>query len=213
MSSPAKPPLNTDVFINCSFDDDFLEVFRAIVFAVKACGFEPRTALDVHDAGDIRIDKIKRLISGCDYGIHDLSAVALDKATSLPRFNMPLELGMSLGAKWYGGPKQKRKRILVLDETAHQYDISTSDISGQDVSAHGSETGKAITCVRNWLAEDRASDLPSLPGGVALSHDYTKLRILIDEMIVSKQLDSWLDLSHSDYLRCVVEGLATLANA
>ena len=46
----------------------------------------------------IRVDKIYDLISESNYGIHDISRVTLDHVHRLPRFNMPLELGLWLGA-------------------------------------------------------------------------------------------------------------------
>lgn len=130
MSSPSEP-LNEGVFINCAFDPGFLEVFRAIVFAVRACGFQPRTAQDVSDSGESRIAKITDLIVACDRGIHDLSAVALDAGTGVPRFNTPLELGISLGIKWKGPKRQRRKRILVLEETSHRYDMPRPTSAGR----------------------------------------------------------------------------------
>ncbi len=203
--------LNNGVFINCAFDPDFLDIFRAIVFAVKACGFVPRTAQDVSDSGESRILKIVDIIVDCDRGIHDLSAVRLDTGTSMPRFNMPLELGISLGLKWRGNTRQRRKRILVLDEKPHQYDMSTSDLSGQDLSAHLGKPAVAITCVRNWLAQDRDPAAVALPGGVALASDYTKARALIEGTIAAERLDPWSELPHSDYLRLVDISLKLLA--
>ena len=55
------------------------------------------------DGGQTRIDKLYGLIEACRYGIHDLSRTELDATPRLPRFNMPLELGIFLGAKRYGG--------------------------------------------------------------------------------------------------------------
>lgn len=212
MSSTSEP-LNDGVFINCAFDPDFLEIFRAIVFAVKACGFQPRTAQDISDSGQSRIMKIVDIIVECDRGIHDLSAVKLDTGTGMPRFNMPLELGISLGLKWRGPKRQHRKRILVLDEVKHQYDMSTSDLSGQDLSAHAGKPEEAIACVRNWLAQDRDPALPPLAGGAALASDYAKARILIDEVIIAERLDTWEKLTHPDYLRLVDISLKLLAGA
>ncbi len=212
MSSP-NDPLNDAVFINCPFDPDFLEIFRAIIFAVKACGFQPHTAQDVSDSGQSRIHKITDMIVACDRGIHDLSAVTLDSGTQMPRFNMPLELGISLGIKWKGPKRQRRKRILVLDDKKHQYDMSTSDLSGQDLSAHEGKPEKAIACVRDWLAQDRDQTLPPLAGGTALASDYAKARTLIDELIKDHRLEPWSKLSHPDYLRCVDITLKLLAPA
>jgi hypothetical protein len=41
------------------------------------------------------------MIGECDYGIHDLSRVEVD-AGGIPRFNMPMELGLHLGARLFG---------------------------------------------------------------------------------------------------------------
>jgi hypothetical protein len=43
--------------------------------------------------------RIFKLIEGCQFGIHDISRTELDTDSQLPRFNMPLELGMFLGAQ------------------------------------------------------------------------------------------------------------------
>jgi len=47
--------------------------------------------------GDRRLDRIIQLIQSCRYSIHDLSRVELSVSPSAtPRFNMPLELGMTI---------------------------------------------------------------------------------------------------------------------
>src|ERR1700704_4098519 len=105
------------VFINCPFDREYRELFYAIVFAVKDCGYNARSALEISDAGEARLAKILKLISECGIGIHDISRTELDRRSKLPRFNMPLELGMFLGAKEYGDQKQRDKICLVLDRS------------------------------------------------------------------------------------------------
>lgn len=56
------------VFINCPFDDSYLPVFRALIFAVFECGLTPRCAQEVYDAGEVRIEKIARIIRDCRSG-------------------------------------------------------------------------------------------------------------------------------------------------
>ena len=68
------------------------------MFVIFDCGFEARCALEDDDASRVRVDKIYDLISESKYGIHDISRVTLDHVHRLPRFNMPLELGLWLGA-------------------------------------------------------------------------------------------------------------------
>lgn len=103
-------------FINCPFDEAYLPLFHAIVFTLLECGIAPRCALETDDGGEIRRQKIERLIRETKYGIHDISRTELDRLTHLPRMNMPLELGLELGARCYGGSRAlKSKRTLVLD--------------------------------------------------------------------------------------------------
>ncbi len=79
------------------------------MFTVVRCGYHPRCALEVIDGGQTRISKIEKLIEECNLGIHDISRTELNEH-GLPRFNMPLELGLFLGAKRYGDSRQKRKK-------------------------------------------------------------------------------------------------------
>src|SRR5882724_10055411 len=99
------------VFINCPFDSQYGAIFYALVFAVHDCGYFARCALEVDDSGLVRIQKIEQIISDCRFGIHDISRVESDPQTQLPRFNMPLELGLFLGAKRYGNKRQKTKSV------------------------------------------------------------------------------------------------------
>jgi hypothetical protein len=161
-----------DVFINCPFDDTYKPIFDAIVFAVHYLGFVARCALEVDDASEARLAKITRIIKRCTYGIHDISFVGLDAGTSLPRFNMPLELGLYLGCKFFGSESQQRKGCLILDSEPYRYRASMSDISGQDIHTHKGEPERAITEVRNWLAN--VSKTKGLPGGAEIAGRYAR---------------------------------------
>jgi hypothetical protein len=87
------------VFINVPFDIRYKKRFDALVFAVHDCGFVARGAREQDDSNQVRLGKLFQIIRECRYGIHDLSRVTLDSRHRLPRFNMPLELGIFLGAK------------------------------------------------------------------------------------------------------------------
>ncbi|WBH15457.1 nucleotide-binding protein [Sphingomonas radiodurans] len=150
-----------DVFINCPFDPEYAPSFRAIIVAILICGFRPRSAQELDDAGHTRIDKIERIIEECRYGIHDLSRTELDDKHQLPRFNMPLELGLFLGAKRYGGKHQKLKRMLVLDIEQFRYRMFISDLAGIDIHEHRGDPILALREVRDWLANVSRRELPS----------------------------------------------------
>lgn len=147
-----EPSYGNSVFINCPFDARYAKLFRAIVFTVLDCGFVPRCALEVEDGGEERIRKIKRIIRECRYGIHDISRVQLDRGSQLPRFNMPLELGIFIGAQEYGDEEQRSKRSLILDAIPYRYQKFCSDIAGQDIRAHRNQPVLAIAAVRAMLA-------------------------------------------------------------
>lgn len=209
---PNKKTPNRDVFINCPFDSDYLDMFRAIVFAARACNFYPRSAKDTQNGARVRIATILDLIEACDWGIHDLSAVELDQSTHVPRFNMPLELGMAIGAIYFGGPRQRIKRLLILEREPHRYDASISDISGQDIEAHRGDLAQAIKAVRNWLSSHGRESATTLPGGQALADDYILVRQEIDTLIAAGRLDPWDEMTHQDYLGCLDAALKILAD-
>lgn len=152
------------VFINCPFDADYAPLFRAIVFAVLKCGYQPRCALEIVDSGGTRIAKIEAIIEQCPLGVHDISRTELDITNRLPRFNMPLELGLFLGAKRFGDSTQKRKRCLVLDSEQYRYQKFMSDIAGQDIEGHNGDVETLISKVRLFLNNSkRGAPLPSGP--------------------------------------------------
>jgi hypothetical protein len=98
-----------NVFLNHPLDDDYLSIRNALVFSVHDCGFVARSALEASDASENRLDKIYGIIEDSRYGIHDISRTELNDA-GLPRFNMPLELGIFLGCKRYGKETHAQSR-------------------------------------------------------------------------------------------------------
>ena len=181
-----------NVFINCPFDAAYKPLFDAIVFTVHDCGFIARCALEEEDASQVRIDKIYNIIRDCCYGIHDISRIELDENSGFPRFNMPLELGVFLGAKKFGVTDQKRKKCLVLDKEPYRYQQFISDIAGQDIQAHNNEEETIVKVVRNWLRT--ASDRQAIPGGGIIWRRYQtfmrelpqtaeELRLDVEDMI------------------------------
>jgi hypothetical protein len=167
----------TAVFLNCPFDVRYKPLFEAVVFAILDCGFQPRCALEVDDASEVRIDKIFKIIAECKYGVHDISRTEVTSASGLPRFNMPLELGMFLAAKRFGAGRQKQKACLILDSAPYRYQQFISDIAGQDIQVHHNSALEAITVIRNWLrSAPRAS---VLPGGMEI---YRRFQLFEQEL-------------------------------
>jgi hypothetical protein len=154
-------PYDKNVFINCLFDRSYRPIFHALVFAVHDAGYVARSAQEVRDTGEVRIEKILRLVRESKFGIHDISRTTLDRATRLPRFNMPLELGLFLGAREFGDRHQRGKVTLVLEREKYSYLKFCSDISGQDPEAHNGEPSETVRIVRNWLRTHSDFGMPS----------------------------------------------------
>ena len=161
-----------DVFINCPFDDPYAPLFRAIVFTIFACGYRSRCALEDNDSGTLRFKKLKVMIQQCDFGIHDLSRTELARSTATPRFNMPFELGLFLGAKNFGGRRQRQKRTLVLAERRERWAATISDLAGVDPVFHANDPVKAVQAVRDFLA--RTPDGRSVPGEESITDDFKR---------------------------------------
>lgn len=194
---------NENVFINCPFDAKYKPLFEAVVFAVHDCGFVARCALEEDDGSQIRIQKIYAIISQCRLDIHDLSRIEVSKDTRLPRFNMPLELGAFLGAKYFGRSEQRRKSCLILDSQKYRYQKFISDIAGQDIQAHGNDPRKTVTIVRNWL---RVYSPVSFPTGSIIGSRYEAFRSDLPLLCRGLSLDT-SELIYRDYVTLVSEWL------
>jgi hypothetical protein len=182
-----------NVFINCPFDDDYAPLFEAIVFAINDAGFRPKCARERLDSSQIRLQKIIELISASRYSIHDLSRTALDATNALPRFNMPLELGIDLGCKAFK-PECADKSLLIFDSEQYRFQKFVSDLGGQDIHQHGNSAKAAVTRVRDWLrAESGRTDLP---GGATIYGRYENFRA--DQPAICAELK--LDLAQLTFL-------------
>ena len=180
------PSLARNVFINCAFDTQFQPLFHAIVFAVTRSGFRARCALETEDGAESRFAKIQNIVEQCRYGIHDLSRTESDGNPPLPRFNMPLELGLFIGAKRYGDQEQRRKRALILDTEQYRYQRFISDIAGQDIRAHGADPARAIEMVATWLRTQSRST--TVPGGRRIAQEFAEFRQDLPAILDARQL-------------------------
>ncbi len=204
MSRRTPPDYGRNVFINCPFDDEYLPLFRAITFTVSLCGFQARCALEVQDAGEIRLLKILRLVRESRLGIHDISRTAPDHQNGLPRFNMPFELGICVGAVHFGDKAQREKRSLILDVERYRYQKFLSDIAGQDIKAHRNEPKTAISVTRDWL--NGCQPAAVLPGGKDIAREYYRFCADLPAMLKSIRLhDS--EISFLDWRRLIEQCL------
>ncbi len=144
-------PFETNVFINCPFDEEFKKLLNPLLFCVIYLRFEPSIS-QTDSSAEPRITQIKRRIKNARLSIHDLSRCTPAGSESLPRHNMPFELGIDIGCLTYGSGKLKQKKLLVLDSEPYRYQQYLSDIGGQDIKAHKNEPTEYIRVVRDWLS-------------------------------------------------------------
>jgi len=191
----------TNVFINCPFDEEYAPLFKAIVYTITDIGLRPRCAREKSNGGQIRLEKIIKIISECKYSIHDISRTELDLTSGLPRFNMPFELGLDLGCKQFGTDYQQEKVSLILDIESYRYQKFISDIAGQDIFGHDNNEEKLILVIRNWLSLDL--DPRSIaPGGEIIFQRYKNFQAALPE-ICNKLKWNPTNLPFNDFYKAV----------
>lgn len=200
-----QPHYADSVFINCPFDKNYEHLLHGVVFTVFRCGFTPRCALEEDDGLDMRLDKIVRLIKLCKYGIHDLSRVELDEVNALPRFNMPFELGVFLGAKKFGDKMQKEKNALVFEREKYHYQKYISDLSGVDVKAHSNQPDKIVKAIRNWLLT--ASKRKTIPSAEKILKDLHSFYNQHFPLFLKQSHMQLENITYNDYCAFVIDFL------
>ena len=189
------------VFVNCPFDPDYQALFDALVFAVIFCGFEVRSALEIVDSGEARLTKIVALMEASRFSIHDISRTALDPGSGLPRFNMPIELGIAIGMKHLGRVKLRDHRLMVLDaappEKRYRYQQFASDLAGTDIKVHANAPTRAIGAVRDFLSPHSANPLPHAK---AIESHREQFETVLPAMAIAAEQDPD-ELTYVDRLR------------
>jgi hypothetical protein len=131
---PKRKRPRTEVFLNIPYDKKFERLFVAYIAGISAFGLIPRATLEITDSSR-RLDKILQLIESCEYSIHDLSRVELDREKPrTPRFNMPFELGMAVA--FQKRMKNKKQSWYVFESTSHRLEKSLNDLNGTDPRIH-----------------------------------------------------------------------------
>ncbi|CAN0402732.1 unnamed protein product, partial [Phaeothamnion confervicola] len=164
---------NGDAFVNCPFDDTYLPCFEALLFVITLSGYHVRCALEESDAGNIRLAKLRRLIADSDDTIHDLSRTTTSDY-GLPRFNMPFELGLAMGARLFGSGRQRAKRTCIMVTRDHTLPRYLSDLSGTDPMSHRDDHRELIRIVRDHL--HTAPDGRRLPGAAHMIELFERFR-------------------------------------
>jgi len=151
------------VFINCPFDDTYNAMLYSMMFTIVSLGYTPRLSLESSDAGEIRLQKIKKIISESKISIHDLSKIKAEKKGEFARMNMPFELGLDFGCRSYHEEDKLRgKKFLVIGNKPYNYMKALSDLSGIDIQYHHNKEEKLIGSIRHWFVTNESlQNIPS----------------------------------------------------
>ena len=142
------------VFVNCPFDNPYFVLLKPLLFTLCYLGFKPQIS-ETSDSGAVRLHKIRDLIANSLYSIHDLSRMDPLKPGEDPRFNMPFECGIDFGAKLIDPDTYGEKKFLILERERYRYQRVMSDISGNDIKAHGNDPEQVIKVIRDWFRPTR----------------------------------------------------------
>jgi hypothetical protein len=142
-----------NVFINCPFDGEYRSLLDPLLFVIVSLGFNPKIALERTDSGEQRIDKVCSLIRASKYSIHDLSRLQAQGKGEFYRMNMPFELGVEYGCRYFSRGRLGQKRCLILEKERFDYMKALSDLSGVDIKSHNNDPAEIVRKVRNWFVE------------------------------------------------------------
>jgi len=109
---------------------------------------------------------------------------------------MPLELGLFLGAKRFGGEAHGKKNCLILDLEPYRYQKFISDLAGQDIRAHGGEVNQIIAAVRDWLRT--TSGRHDIPGGGDIAARFAEFLLKLPDLYTRISLDE-AEMTYADY--------------
>lgn len=193
-----KPPAT--FFINCPFDDEYKPLFQSTIFTLIYLGFKPLFSSNTSSDRN-RISSIMKLIESSDFSIHDLCRNKPTLPDEPVRFNMPLELGLAMGCRRFGGRKHQRKKLLILDRDAHEYDKYIGDISGQDIESHKEDPQILISKIRHWIT--RLFPNRVIPFEQQIWFQYNQFKSDLKDTLLktANGPDSILDLEPVDFMR------------
>ncbi len=145
------------VFLNIPYDTDFEQLYLAYTTGLTMLGLTAKLTLAVpHDIS--RLETIIRLIQSAHYSIHDLSRVT--SAGGVPRFNMPLELGLAL---YRSRTEPGRHQVYIFEQENYRIQRSTSDLNGLDPFIHNGTPRQIMARLRSiFLPEGQSVTVPKM---------------------------------------------------
>ncbi len=142
------------VFLNIPYDLEFEDLYLAYIVGLTQLGLGINVTLAVPNQD--RLETIIRLIEQSDYSIHDLSRIELSQG--IPRFNMPLELGLAI---YRSKVTPKKHRIYVFESRSYRAQRSTSDVNKIDPHIHRGTPAGLMNGLRNIFRQP--GDVTTVP--------------------------------------------------
>ena len=153
------PPDANAVFLNIPYDEEFRSLYIAYIVGLYQLDLVPHLASEI-PGGERRLDRIFDLIRNCRYSIHDLSRVELSVApAAAPRFNMPLELGMTIS---WTNLNPSLHTWFVWESEPYRLQRSASDLNGTDPYIHDGTAEGVIRELCNAFRTDRTPTVPQI---------------------------------------------------
>lgn len=151
---------DSNVFVNCPFDENYTQFLYVTLFTLWCCGKSPQLTLLDRDSTTPRLNRITKMIWSSKYGVHDLSRCKALEKDEFFRMNMPFELGLDIGAKCFS--EKSDKNILIIVSDKYDYQKALSDLSGNDPICYYNDAKTLSKEIRDWLYES-SNDKNEIP--------------------------------------------------
>jgi hypothetical protein len=141
------PPIDPNaVFLNIPYDEAFERLYLAFIVGIYQLRLVPFITSGI-PGGVRRLNRVLNLIQTCRYSIHDLSRVELSPTPpATPRFNMPLELGMTI---MWAEVHPDRHTWFLWEASSRRVQKSMSDLDGTDPYIHFGTVEGVMSELRN----------------------------------------------------------------
>ncbi len=140
------------VFLNIPYDTAFENL--AYIVRLAQLGLQIKATLAVPNQG--RLSTIIRLIEESDFSVYDLSRVEVSHG--VPRFNMPVELGLAL---YRSHVTDGKHQVFIFDSKPYREQLSTSDVNGIDPQIHKGTPKGVMNGLRNIFRQSQ--DVTTVP--------------------------------------------------
>jgi hypothetical protein len=168
-SASAENSLAHRLFLNVAYVRAHNDLILGYIAASTCYGLTP-ILLTEQPTSNLRLIRLRELILSCDYSLHDLSYLKLERVNEwrVPRFNMPMELGMALALK-------PLETLWIFEAEPHRLWVSTSDVAGIDPRIHGGEAEGVFREFRKIFAYRDQVDPKTFRLVMASLRDYSRL--------------------------------------